>query len=138
VGNGIVLVEDNDGRIARFRAAVDALPGKPELFLWHDSNQFAREFPSIEDRVGVISLDYELLPKTVSAPDPGSGIEAARFLIQQKTRCPVIVHTSSFDHAIVMLRMLHLAGWHAERVSPMGEDWTRRFWLPKVKTFLKI
>jgi len=59
------------------------LPGKPELFLWHDAFEFIREFPTIQERIGVISLDFELLPKSAGAPDPGSGFEAARYLAKQ-------------------------------------------------------
>jgi hypothetical protein len=66
--------------------------------------------------------------------DPGTGLEVANYLAQQRPVCPVIIHSTNTRAAIAMERALADAGWSVTRVPPYGDlDWVREAWLPAAR-----
>ena len=94
--------------------------------------------PPILNQACLVSLDHDLNPQPNVTADPGTGLEVVEFLIKQKSTCPVIIHSTNYEKAWSMHNELRFAGWQAERVGPIGEDWIEKLWLPKVKLLLNL
>lgn len=128
----ILILEDNEDRIAAFKQAVDRLGDSIELKIWRDAPSMIAECDQYFSSAALISLDHDLNPQPGVTTDPGTGLEAAQFLADFMPVCPVLIHTSNTDRAWSMHNELRFAGWTADRIAPLGGDWIETSWLVRV------
>ena len=127
----LLLLEDNDDRIVAFEAVVRELGEDWQMRVWRDAPSMLAECAEFFDTTHLISLDHDLNPQSGATGDPGTGLEVAKFLASHFAFCPVIIHSTNADRAWSMHNELRFAGWKADRVGPIGDDWVRKLWLPK-------
>ena len=132
----ILLLEDNDDRIAGFQKAVAKLGGDFELKIWREAPSMIAECEAFFPSTALISLDHDLNPQPGATTDPGTGLDVAKFLAVCRPVCPVIIHSTNADRAYSMHNELRFADWTAERVGPIGDNWIEPLWLPKACEFL--
>ena len=132
----ILILEDNENRIAGFERVVAMLGDGFELKIWRDAPSMIAECEQHFSSVALISLDHDLNPQPGATTDPGTGLDAAKFLAQCRPVCAVIIHTTNVERAYSMHNELRFANWVADRVGPIGTDWIEKFWLPKAREFL--
>src|SRR5690348_6792763 len=123
----LLLLEDNDERIAAFRTAVAMLGEDWELEIWRDAPAMLAQCEACFEQAGLISLDHDLNPQPGTKVDPGTGLEVAKFFAGYLPLCPVIIHSSNTDRAWSMHNELRFGGWQVERVGPIGDDWIDKF-----------
>ena len=132
----ILILEDNDERIAAFQKAVAALGDGFELRVWRDAPAMIAECDTFFPTAALISLDHDLNPMPGAAVDPGTGVDVARFLGDFVPACPVLIHSSNTDRVYSMHNELRFAGWMVDRVGPMGADWIETSWLRSARRLL--
>ena len=132
----ILILEDNDERVAGFQKTSAALGGGFELKIWRDAHSMIAECERYFPTTVLISLDHDLNPQPGVTEDPGTGVDVTKFLSQCRPVCPVIIHTTNADRAYSMHNELRFADWISERVGPIGSDWIEKLWLPKAREFL--
>lgn len=132
----ILILEDNDERIAAFQSAVASLGSDYELKIWRDAPAMIAECESFFPSTALISLDRDLNPLPGATVDPGTGVDVARFLGDFMPVCPVLIHSSNTDRVYSMHNELRFAGWLVERVGPIGPDWIETSWLRTAKRLL--
>jgi len=132
----LLLLEDNEDRIAAFNTAVCELGKDWRMQVWRDAPTMMSECEDYFDDVHLISLDHDLNPRCGATRDPGTGLEVAKLLASHLPICPVIVHSTNADRAWSMHNELRFAGWAVDRVGPLGDDWVRKLWLPKAREML--
>ncbi len=125
----ILILEDNDERIAAFQKAVVALGDGFELKVWRDAPSMITECEVFFPTTTLISLDHDLNPMPGATVDPGTGVDVARFLGDFMPVCPVLIHSSNTDRVYSMHNELRFAGWMVDRVGPIGADWIETSWL---------
>jgi ADP-ribosylglycohydrolase len=135
-GKSILILEDNDERIAAFEKTVASLKGEFELRVWRDAPTMIAECESFFPTAALISLDHDLNPLPGAAEDPGTGLDVAKFLAECRPVCPVIIHSTNADRAHSMDNELRFAEWTAERVRPIGTDWIETMWVRKAREYL--
>lgn len=132
----ILILEDNDERVAGFMAAVAQLGPEWQLRLWRDAPSMLEECAEFFPEAEFISLDHDLNPLPGATRDPGTGLQVAKFLAGYHAICPVLIHSTNTDAAWSMHNELRFARWPVDRLGPLGDDWISRLWLPKVRTML--
>jgi hypothetical protein len=132
----ILILEDNDERIAGFRQAVATLGGDFELKLWQDAPSMIAECEAFFPTAALISLDHDLNPMPGATVDPGTGVDVARFLGDFMPVCPVLIHSSNMDRAYSMNNELRFGGWMVDRVGPIGTDWIETSWVRTARRLL--
>jgi len=132
----LLLLEDNDERIAAFQAILPALGNDWQIRVWRDAPTMLTECTDYFPETCLISLDHDLNPSPGATSDPGTGLEVAKFLASHFPFCPVIIHSTNADQAWSMHNELRFGGWTIERFGPIGDDWFRKLWLPKAKELL--
>ncbi|HEV2691844.1 MAG TPA: cyclic-phosphate processing receiver domain-containing protein, partial [Verrucomicrobiae bacterium] len=132
----ILILEDNDERIAGFKKAVGELGNGYELKVWRDAHSMIENCEEYFPTVALISLDHDLNPQPGITADPGTGLDVAKFLSKCRPVCPLIIHSTNADRAHSMHNELRFADWIAERVGPIGNDWIETMWLRKAQEFL--
>jgi ADP-ribosylglycohydrolase len=132
----ILILEDNDERIAAFQKAVAALADGFELKVWRDAPSMIAESEPFFPTTVLISLDHDLNPMPGATVDPGTGVDVARFLGDFMPVCPVLIHSSNTDRVYSMHNELRFAGWLVDRVGPIGTDWIETSWLRTAKRLL--
>jgi ADP-ribosylglycohydrolase len=132
----ILILEDNEERIANFRKAARKLGDGYELKVWRDANSMCAECEAFFPTAALISLDHDLNPAPGTTTDPGTGLDVAKRLAENRPACPVIVHSTNADRAWSMFNELRFADWLVERVGPIGDDWVETLWLRKAREFL--
>lgn len=132
----VLILEDNDERIAAFQAAVVALGPDFELKLWHDAPTMLRECEAYFAQAVLISLDHDLNPQPGATGDPGTGLDVARYLAEFLPVCPVLIHSSNVDRVYSMHNELRFANWMVDRVGPIGNTWIETTWLRRVRELL--
>lgn len=125
----ILILEDNDDRVYGFQSAVASLGGEFGVRFWRDAPTMIGECPACFAKACLISLDHDL-EAMAGAPDPGTGLEVAKFLSLHPPVCPVILHTSNFDGRLAMYNRLRAGGWTVATVPPREADWIQSSWLP--------
>jgi ADP-ribosylglycohydrolase len=133
----ILVLEDNDERIAAFKNAVQALGEDFELRLWHDAPTMIKECEAYFPTAALVSLDHDLNPRPGATGDPGTGLDVAKFLAGGRPACPVIIHSSNTDRAWSMYNELRFADWIVERVGPLGTVWVETVWLRFARQLMK-
>ena len=132
----ILILEDNEDRIAAFRAAVRELGDGYELKLWRDAPSMVAECEAHFASACLISLDHDLNPAPGATQDPGTGLEVAYFLGDFVPVCPVVIHSSDTDRVWSMHNELRFGGWIVDRVGPFGDIWIGHSWLPLARRLL--
>jgi hypothetical protein len=132
----ILILEDNDERIANFRKAVEQLGSGYELKVWRDAHSMRAECEAFFNSAALISLDHDLNAAPGTTADPGTGLDVACFLADFLPICPVLLHSSNTDRVYSMHNELRFAGWTVDRVGPLGTNWVERSWLRRVRALL--
>ncbi|HAB16257.1 MAG TPA: ADP-ribosylglycohydrolase family protein [Verrucomicrobiota bacterium] len=117
----ILILEDNEERIAAFRETVLSLRTDFHIRVWRDAPRFVAEAEDFFGRAALISLDHDLNPQPGVSTDPGTGMDAANFLADYLPVCPIIIHSSNTDRSWSMHNELRFAGWRPERVGPTDD-----------------
>ena len=108
-----------------------------EVHLWRDARQMVRECAAYLESCSLICLDHDLEPATRDAPDPGEGLEVAKFLAPRRPPCPILIHSSNGDRVQQMLGEFELHSCDAAAILPLGADWIEVYWWARVKTLLE-
>jgi len=132
----ILILEDNDERVAAFERAVAALGDGFEAKVWRDAPSMCAGCEAYFPTAALISLDHDLNPAPGSKIDPGTGLDVARYLADFIPVCPLVIHSSNTDRAYSMQNEFRFAGWMADRVGPIGSDWIETSWLRHVRELL--
>ena len=132
----ILILEDNDERIAAFQKAVAALGDGFDLKVWRDAPSMRAECEAYFPTAALISLDHDLNSLPGATVDPGTGMDVARFLGDFIPVCPVLIHSSNTDRVYSMHNELRFAGWMVDRVGPLGTDWIETSWLRRARELL--
>jgi len=132
----ILILEDNDERIAAFQKTVAALGEGFEVKVWRDAPSMIAGCEEFFPSAALIALDHDLNPMPGATVDPGTGVDVARFLGDFMPVCPVLIHSSNTDRVYSMHNELRFAGWTVDRVGPIGTDWIETSWLRSVKRLL--
>ena len=132
----ILILEDNEERIAEFSKAVGQLGNGYELKSWRDAHSMRAECEAFFNTVALISLDHDLNAAPGTTDDPGTGLDVACHLGDFLPVCPVLLHSSNTDRVYSMHNELRFAGWTVDRVGPLGNGWIRTTWLPRVRELL--
>src|SRR4030095_14776087 len=106
----ILILEDNEERIAAFQNAVANFGDGFELKVWPDAPSMRAECEAVFPTAVLISLDHDLNPMPGAKVDPGTGIDVARFLGDFMPVCPVLIHSSNTDRVYSMHNELRFAG----------------------------
>jgi ADP-ribosylglycohydrolase len=132
----VLILEDSPDRLEAFRKAVQSLGTDLAIQEWSSAPVMIAECEEHLERAALISLDHDLVAKPGRTSDPGTGLQVAGFLAGYLPICPVIIHSSNTDASWSMHNELHFAGWHVERVGPIGDDWIATTWLNTVRNLL--
>src|SRR5579859_1484641 len=132
----ILILEDNDERIAAFEKAVAGLGNGFALKVWRDAHSMIRECEEYFPTAALISLDHDLNPQPGVTADPGTGLDVAKFLADYLPVCPLIIHSTNVDRVYSMLNEMRFARWVADRVGPLGTDWIETTWSKRAKEML--
>lgn len=132
----ILILEDNDERIAAFEKMVASLGEGFELKVWRDAPSMCSECETYFPTAALISLDHDLNPLPGVTTDPGTGLDVARFLGDFMPVCPVLIHSSNTDYVYSMHNELRFAGWRVDRVGPLGAGWIETSWIKCVREML--
>jgi len=132
----ILILEDNEERIAAFRKAVAALGREYEVKVWRDAHSMRKECEACFANAVLISLDHDLNPAPGVSEDPGTGLNVAECLAEYRPVCPVVIHSTNSDRSWSMHNELRFADWPVEKVGPIGSDWIEKLWLPKARELL--
>lgn len=133
----VLILEDNDERIAAFESVVARLEPGIDLRVWRDAHTFMAEAGYLLSRTVLISLDHDLNRMPGAVRDPGDGLEVATWLAQQRPVCPVIVHSTNHERVESMINELRFGGWTWDRVGPHGNSWIEMSWRPKAEVFIQ-
>jgi len=132
----ILILEDNDERVAAFQKTAAALGDGFALKIWRDAPSMIAECEAFFPATALISLDHDLNPMPGAKVDPGTGLDVARFLGDFMPVCPVLIHSSNTDRVYSMHNELRFAGWTVDRVGPLGTDWIETSWLRGARRLL--
>jgi ADP-ribosylglycohydrolase len=132
----ILILEDNDERIAAFQKSVATLGREFELKVWRDAPSMIAGAEEFFPTAVLISLDHDLNPMPGVTTDPGTGLDVARFLGDYMPVCPVLIHSSNTDRVYSMHNELRFAGWMVDRVGPLGTGWIETSWLRRARELL--
>ncbi len=133
----VLILEDDPDRIRRFRSTLQVLVPAATVVVWSDAHAMIREVQPLLASAKLISLDHDLYAPAGS-PDPGDGLDSARYLVSLPMRIPVIVHSSNADRSSQMVGEFELAGWPCTRVLPFGADWVESEWRDQVARVLGL
>lgn len=133
----ILILEDNDERIAAFQRTVAGFGDGFELKVWRAAPSMIAECEAYFPTTTLISLDHDLNPMPEATVDPGTGLDVAVFLCRFVPVCPVVVHSSNTERVYSMLNEFRFVGWKAERVGPIGDNWIESTWLRIARELLK-
>jgi ADP-ribosylglycohydrolase len=132
----ILILEDNDERIAGFQKTVAELNGGFELKIWRDAHSMIAECVEFFPSAALICLDHDLNPQPGVTTDPGTGLDVTKFLCDFLPVCPVLIHSSNTDRVYSMHNELRFANWMVDRVGPLGTDWIETTWLRRVRELI--
>lgn len=131
----ILILEDNEERIAVFQAACAALSA--EVRVWRNAHRMVAEVEQELATADMLSLDHDL--NEDAGEDAGCGMDVVRDLAKRNPSCPVILHTSNTAASWSMLNELKEHGWEVRRVAPvtMSANWIEEDWLPIVRMIVE-
>lgn len=129
----ILILEDNEERIAGFTKAIGQVGDGYELKVWPDAHSMRAECEAFFNSAALISLDHDLNAAPGETGDPGTGLDVACFLADFLPVCPVLLHSSNTERVYSMHNELRFAGWMVDRVGPLGNGWIGTSWLRRVR-----
>src|SRR4051794_30918616 len=132
----ILVLEDDPERVQRFRARFAALSPQMRVEIWRDAKKMVRECGAYLHQCALICLDHDLMPEAGGPPDPGDGLEVAKFLAPLRPQCPILIHSSNSDRAYQMLGEFQLHSCEVATILPLGADWIEEYWWPRVMALL--
>lgn len=132
----LLMLEDDVERRTRFQAVVCRRFPTLQLVVWRSAVAMLAEIQPHLSSAALILLDHDLETEP-RVPDPGDGLDVAKWLAERPPVCPVIIHTSNVRRGDAMEGELDLAGWTYGRVTPIGDDWIEVDWYLAVKRFLR-
>jgi ADP-ribosylglycohydrolase len=135
----ILILEDNEDRIAEFQKAVGQIGDGYELKLWRDAHSMRAECEAFFPRAALISLDHDLNAAPGTKTDPGDGLDVAKFLGDFLPVCPVLLHSSNTDRVYLMFNELRFGGWIVEifgNPELLGKNWAQAHWLQNARRLL--
>lgn len=124
----ILMLEDDWDRLERFKSVLAKQSPAVKLEYRRSAPDFITAFLARQSDPQLIALDHDLFVDSPNDPDPGDGRDVARFLATQKSCCPVLIHSTNSVAADSMLFTLLDAGWSANRIAPIGDDWIEADW----------
>jgi len=133
----VLILEDDLERIQRFRSTLERYHPSAVVKIARSVSEFINTYLSLESSPDLISLDHDLFPDSPDDPDPGDGRDAAKFLITQGTKVPVLIHSSNNFAADSMLFSMRDVGWSVKRVAPIGDDWIELDWYSVASKMVK-
>jgi len=133
----ILILEDEEQRIAKFLFAVQKLAKNLEVHIWREAPLMIAECRPFLETCQLISLDHDLNPVAGVSRDPGTGLDVARFLAEARPNCPIIIHTSNVEARWSMHNEFRFVNIHAEIVGPIGDNWIDESWLPRATSLLR-
>ena len=107
----ILLLEDNEERVAAFASVVRELGEEWGVRVWRDAPTMVRECEGCFEGVHFVSLDHDLNRQPGAKGDPGSGLQVAKLFASHFPFCPIIIHSSNTDAAWSMHNELRFAAW---------------------------
>ena len=128
----IYILEDDEERVLRFRAAANTVAPNLPVRVWRSAHAMIADLVDGLEHASIISLDHDL-HCAPDEPDPGTGYDVARLLEELIPCCPVVIHTSNGERGTWMEGALAQAGWRYDRVYPFGDDWIETQWAPVVR-----
>jgi DNA-binding NtrC family response regulator len=131
----ILILEDDRGRVERFKAALKHLGADFEVKVWPNAKKMISEIDDYLQTSVLISLDHDLNPIR-AGEDAGDGLDVAKFLASRAPLCPVIIHTSNITRCEMMMGELEPAGWTVKRTGPIGGDWIEVDWMNLVSQLI--
>ena len=134
----ILILEDNEERIADFTQAVRQLGDGYEVKFWREAHSMCKDCEAFFSTTVLVSLDHDLNAAPGSNGDPGCGLDVAKFLADFLPVCPVLLHSSNTDRVYSMLNEFRFAGWTVDRVGPLGAGWVSTSWLQRVRDMLQF
>jgi hypothetical protein len=114
VRKAILILEDNDERVAGFQTTAAKLGDGYELKIWRDAHLTIAECESFFASAALICLDHDLNPQPGITTDPGTGMDVAIHFAGFLPVCPVLIHSSNTDRVYSMHNELRFAGWMVE------------------------
>lgn len=126
----LIMLEDERDRIERFHRVLELNVKEHQLFVFRTAPSFVTAFCQLIEPPALVCLDHDLFTDTPEDPDPGDGRDVTSYLSTVQPSGPVLIHSSNNCAADVMLYTLLDAGWTAERISPLGQDWIESYWYP--------
>ena len=137
----VVILEDDPMRVAGMRGVLGKLLPDVEVIVFDAVPPLVEFLGRDGDRVDLISLDHDLTREGCAwrSEERGDGRGACEFLATRRPTCPVIVHSSNYGAAAVMIEVLRAAGWRVGMVTPYSEveyEWIGREWRDAVQRLL--
>jgi CheY-like chemotaxis protein len=137
----IVVLEDNEDRIAAMRAVLQAKWPRYSVAMFETASgviEFLKD--ALNDAI-VISLDHDLELRPDGSGrmiDGGTGREVADYLASHKPVCPVVIHTTNSPAPVGMEMVLQEAGWKTYRVVPFDDlEWIPTDWKKAIGRAIK-
>jgi ADP-ribosylglycohydrolase len=134
----ILLLENNEALIARFRRVIRELDAGFELTVWQSASAMAAECEPHFPHAAMVALGDTPVAPTGKGTDTGTDTEPdiATFLGDFLPVCPVLIHASDADSASSTLVELDRAGWKADRVSPSQPEWVETAWAHRARELI--
>jgi CheY-like chemotaxis protein len=133
----ILLLEDNDERIAGFRKAMSSLGDDYILQVWTDAPSMVAECEAFLPTAALLlTRSRPQIQDRAPRRTPALGWTVAKFLAECRPACPVIIHSTNAERAHSMDNELRFADWITKRVGPIGTDWIETLWLRQARAFL--
>lgn len=126
----LLMLEDDHDRIRRFREVVARYHSSADLKIARTALDFKTEYLSLRRMPDLICLDHDLFTDSPDDPDPGDGRDVCEFLVTQSAVCPTLIHSANAHAADSMMFSMRDAGWTADRIAPIGDDWIETYWYP--------
>lgn len=134
----ILILEDDPARALRMQQATRSLPLQIDLQSCDSAHAFIDAFNSYAADIVLVSHDHDLHNSTCPT-DPGDGRVVSEYLRTLLPTCPVIVHSSNYMMASVMIDHLRNAGWPVTAIAPHSQEaleWIEKDWLPELRRIL--
>jgi hypothetical protein len=137
----VVILEDDPMRVAGMRRVLGELLPDVKVVAFDAVPPLVEFLEREGDQVVLISLDHDLTREGCAwgSDERGDGRGACEFLASRQPTCPVIVHSSNYGAAGVMIEVLRGAGWRLGMVTPFSEveyEWVGREWRSVVQRLL--
>ncbi len=132
----ILILEDDDARLTRLLGVLSEQHPRYAVLQWRDAHAMIHDLPQHLPAAALMCLDHDLYVQKPTDPDPGDGLDVAKYLAGQSPCCPVLIHSSNTDRANMMLGELQLAAWNCRRLAPIGDDWVEADWAFVIRDLL--